>query len=573
MPSSCANFFSRYVSGLAVEVTSLRPGVAKAGAGSHARDREMRRYDGACWALDISRARTLVASLAVGNRPAGWVERLLRETRIVEANANAVHLFGAYAGRDRMLGQPILAYWPAEGSFILADLLISAIITGSSTLRIRSLVLRDPKLTAWLSDDESQSDTLFLAILANPVDDRSFWSLRSSEERYNNLIHHLPFAFLEVDSRAQDERFDQLRRDGQTDISAYLAERPDDILEARKIVRITNVNQSAVTLFGARDADQLIGPVDPLFAASPDSARRVMEHHFAGDRRHSEIMKLRTFDGRLLDVSLSVIYPTRPEQLDITLIMLEDITERLRTEAQLRQLQTDFSRAARISMLGELTSSIAHEVNQPLSAILTYAETSLRWLSRDEPNLEKVTELTTRISDSARHAGEIVQRIRGMTARHVPRMALVDLNDIVDEALLFVRHEIEARSIGLSVRLRRDLPWVFGDRVQLQQVVVNLLVNGIQAIQQKHASAGAIELSTDLDDHDAVTFTIRDNGPGIAEEDFNRVFNSFFTTKEEGMGIGLAICQSIIAAHGGAIGASNLPEGGARFWFSLPAGR
>ena len=514
-----------------------------------------------------------MASLAVGNRPAGWVERLLRETQIVEANANAVHLFGAYAGRDRMLGQPILAYWPAEGSFILADLLISAIITGSSTLRIRSLVLRDPKLTAWLSDDESQSDTLFLAILANPVDDRSFWSLRSSEERYNNLIHHLPFAFLEVDSRAQDERFDQLRRDGQTDISAYLAERPDDILEARKIVRITNVNQSAVTLFGARDADQLIGPVDPLFAASPDSARRVMEHHFAGDRRHSEIMKLRTFDGRLLDVSLSVIYPTRPEQLDITLIMLEDITERLRTEAQLRQLQTDFSRAARISMLGELTSSIAHEVNQPLSAILTYAETSLRWLSRDEPNLEKVTQLTTRISDSARHAGEIVQRIRGMTARHVPRMALVDLNDIVDEALLFVRHEIEARSISLSVRLRRDLPSVFGDRVQLQQVVVNLLVNGIQAIQQKHASAGAIELSTDLDDHDAVTFTIRDNGPGIAEEDFNRVFNSFFTTKEEGMGIGLAICQSIIAAHGGAIGAANLPEGGARFWFSLPAGR
>jgi signal transduction histidine kinase len=541
-----------------------------AGEGADVRDREMVRHDGACWALDISRVRSLVASLALGNRPAGWVETLLRETIIVEANANAVHLFGAYAGRNRMLGQPMLAYWPVEGRFILADLIVSAIFSRLSKLTIRSLVLRDPVLMAWSSDDERLSDTLFLTIVASPVDNRSFWSLRSSEERYNNLIHHLPFAFLEVDSRAQDELFDELRRRGETDISAYLARNPEDIVQAREIVRITSVNQSAVTLFGAQDADQLIGPVDPLFAASPDSARRVMEHHYEGHRSYSEIMKLRTLDGRMLDVSLSVIYPTRPEQLDITLIMLEDITERLSTEALLRQLQTDYSRAARISMLGELTSSIAHEVNQPLSAILTNAETSLRWLSRDEPNLEKVTQLTSRICDSARHAGEIVQRIRDMTTRHVTRMAAVDLSDVVEEALLFVRHEIETRSIDLSVRLRGDLPHVLGDRVQLQQVVVNLLVNSVQAIHQSGASQGAIELSTDCDEHGAVAFAIRDDGPGIAETDMSFLFNSFFTTKEEGVGIGLAICQSIIAAHDGTIGASNCPDGGARFWFSLP---
>jgi C4-dicarboxylate-specific signal transduction histidine kinase len=282
-------------------------------------------------------------------------------------------------------------------------------------------------------------------------------------------------------------------------------------------------------------------------------------------------MKLRTLDGRLLDVSLSVTYPSRPERLDVTLIMLEDITDRLRTEAQLRQLQADYTRAARISMLGELASSIAHEVNQPLAAIRTNAETSLRWLSRDEPNLEKVAQLTTRISDSARRAGEIVQRIRGMTTRQVPRPIELDLNEVVDEALLFVRHDIGARSIDLSVRLCGDLPKVCGDRVQLQQVVVNLLVNSIQAIQQKGSARGAIEISTDQSEGRAVTFSIRDDGPGIAQADMNHLFNSFFTTKEEGMGIGLAICQSIIAAHGGAIRASNWPDGGARFWFSLPA--
>ena len=539
--------------------------------------REICRHDGACWAFDISGVRGLIDSVSASDRPDGWSNALLAGLRVVEANANAVHLFGSYAGRERMLGQSILDFWPMEGWHILPELIVGAVTSRpmrrARRLRVKSLVLRNPVLTAWMSDDPDLSETLFLAIVAEPIDERSFWALRASEERYNNLIHHLPFAFLEVDSRAQADIFDDLRRKGVTDVGAYLETNPSDIRRAREIVRITDINKSAVELFGARHASELIGPVDPLFAASPESARRVMVHHFEGARSYSEIMKLRTLDGQLLDVSLSVIYPTRPQQIDITLIMLEDITERLRTEAQLRQLQSDYTRAARISMLGELASSIAHEVNQPLSAIRTYAETSLRWLSRDEPNLEKVAQLTTRISDSARHAGEIVHRIRGMTARHVPRSGNLDLNEVVEEALHFVQHEIETRSIELAVRLGRELPPIWGDRVQLQQVVVNLLLNAVQAIQSGNGISGSIDLTTDLDERGAVTFTIRDDGPGVAEADQERVFQSFFTTKEEGMGIGLAICQSIIAAHGGAIGASNWPGGGARFWFSLPAHR
>jgi len=547
--------------------------VSAAGQCAH----EIRRHDGACWAFDISEARDLIEAASSGDRQQGWSKALLSRLRVVEANANAVHLFGSYAGRDRMLGQSILEFWPMEGWHVLPGLIVGA-VTGqprsrARKLRVKSLVLKNPVLTAWMSDEPALAQTLFLAIFAEPVDERSFWALRASQERYNNLIHHLPFAFLEVDSRAQADIFEDLRRKGLKDVGAYLDTNPADIQRSCQIVRITDVNKSAVELFGARHASELIGPVDPLFAASPESARRVMINHFEGSRSYSEVMKLRTMDGRLLDVSMSVIYPTRPEQLDITLIMLEDITERLRTEAQLRQLQSDYTRAARISMLGELASSIAHEVNQPLSAIRTYAETSLRWLSRDEPNLEKVAQLTTRISDNARHAGEIVHRIRGMTTRHVPRSASLDLNEVVDEALHFVRHEIETRSIDLSVRLGRELPPIWGDRVQLQQVVVNLLLNAVQAIQSGSENSGSIELTTDLDERGAVTLNIRDDGPGVAEGDLDRVFQSFFTTKDEGMGIGLAICQSIIAAHGGAIGASNWPGGGARFWFSLPAHR
>jgi C4-dicarboxylate-specific signal transduction histidine kinase len=280
---------------------------------------------------------------------------------------------------------------------------------------------------------------------------------------------------------------------------------------------------------------------------------------------------MQTFDGRVLDVRLTVTYPAPPERLDVTLIGLEDVSQRLRTERQLRQLETDFAHAARISMLGELAASIAHEVNQPLSAIVTNGETSLRWLSRDEPNLVKVEQLTERIVAGARHASDIVQRIRGMAAKHVPEHAVLDLNAVVDEALLFTRHDIEANSIDLSVGLGAGLPRVPGDRIQLQQVIVNLLVNSIQAIGQDGRSSPRIEIGTSGEPDGAVTFVIRDSGPGIAEGDLDRVFDCFFSTKSNGMGVGLAVCQSIIKAHGGRIVASNRPEGGAQFRFSLPA--
>jgi signal transduction histidine kinase len=223
-------------------------------------------------------------------------------------------------------------------------------------------------------------------------------------------------------------------------------------------------------------------------------------------------------------------------------------------------------------MLGELATSIAHEVNQPLSAIVTNAETSLRWLSREDPNLAKVGQLTTRIVENARRASDIVQRIRGMAARRAPERALLDLNEVVEEALLFVRHEIEYRSIDLSVRLGRNLPRIMGDRVQLQQVIVNLLINAVQALGQDAGPKGRIDVDTTTEADGMVGFAIRDAGPGISQDNLDRIFDSFFTTKDDGMGIGLAICQSIIAAHGGMISVSNHVDGGALFRFSLPAG-
>jgi signal transduction histidine kinase len=521
----------------------------------------------AWWALDVSAARALIAA----ERP-GMVEALLERVRIADVNPLSVFLIGVYLGRERMIGRPVIEFWPREAQGTLAQLILSALerpCGGEPETRgITSIAFVDPVLTVW-TEESAGPDIVYASISGTPAEDRSLWALKASEQRYRNLIHHLPTALLQVDSTGMLPIFAELRRKGIGDIAAYLAATPELAVHSRDIVRVTDANMKAVQLFGGDSPGQLIGPVDYLFAAAPETAMRVIAAHFEGRRSHAEATKLRTFDGRLRDVELSVTYPTPPERLEVTLISLEDITERLRTEAQLRQLQADYSRAARISMLGELATSIAHEVNQPLSAIVTNAETSLRWLAREEPNLGKVGQLTGRIADSARHASDIVQRIRGMAAQGVPERVRIDLNEIVDEALLFLRHEIESHAIDLRPRFHPGVPRICGDRVQLQQVIVNLILNAIQALAQADPGPGRIDLST-APGADSVVFAISDSGPGIADENLDRMFDSFFTTKADGMGMGLAICQSIITAHGGSITASSPAGGGALFEVSLP---
>ena len=526
--------------------------------------------EAACWQVDLSHVRSLIDTIAAGGEWADWVAALLHGARIVDANTRSLELVGAPSAREIILGQPVANFCPQESWNALAALIVAVAndpTHAARTQAVSSFMLRDATLTVWGAP--GVADTIWVQVDGEIADDRSFWAVRASEQRYRRLIHHLPGALLQVDARPMGAVFYQLRAAGVTDIVAHLDAHPGLVEQACAIVRVTDANGGAARLMGAGGVADLIGPVAFVFARAPETARNVTIAHFEGRRSHVERIGLETFDGRLLDVELTVTFPTPPERLDVTLLTLEDVTDKLRTEAQLRQLQEEHARAARISTLGELASSIAHEVNQPLAAIAMNAETSLRWLSRDEPNLAKVEQLTRRIADSARHASEIVQRIRGMASRHVPEPTPLDLNAVVEEALMFVCHDVETRAILLSVRLDIGLPRVLGDRVQLQQVVVNLLVNSLQALAG--VEKGRIELATGPDGAGGVRFSIRDTGTGIAAENIDRVFEGFFTTKAEGMGIGLAVSQSIIAAHGGAIAAANHEQGGACFHFSLPS--
>jgi len=242
---------------------------------------------------------------------------------------------------------------------------------------------------------------------------------------------------------------------------------------------------------------------------------------------------------------------------------------RARTQ-ELAHRNAQFAQVARVTSLGVLAASIAHEVNQPLAAIVTTGESTLRRLARDEPDLERVRMLTKRVVADARRASEIIDRTREIASQRAPEQKPLSINDIINESLSFLRHDLELRGIVVSLDLARELPQIVGDRIELQQVVVNLTVNAAQAMTQLVPADRCVSVRTMLSDSETVSCSIEDSGPGIDPEHLPRLFDSFFTTKDGGMGMGLAMCRSIVEAHGGGIRADNNSAlGGARISFDL----
>jgi len=226
--------------------------------------------------------------------------------------------------------------------------------------------------------------------------------------------------------------------------------------------------------------------------------------------------------------------------------------------------------SARIAMLGELTASIAHEVNQPLAAIAITGETILRRLNRAEPDPEDLSILVRRMLSYSRRAADIIASVRGLARRSTDTRTAVSLHHIIQEALAFLNHEIISRSVSVRFSPACSLPEVYADRTQIQQVVVNLIVNAMQAMTQPTGSPRLLGIRTVRPDAETVCCIFEDSGPGIEEEYFGRLFESYFTTKECGMGMGLAICRLILEAHGGRVQADNGSAfGGARFSFAL----
>jgi PAS domain S-box-containing protein len=400
--------------------------------------------------------------------------------------------------------------------------------------------------------------------------DEAFERFKIGEERYRGLFMRAPVPLMLADADGVRNLVRELRASGVTDTAGFLDANPDFLDRALDIVAVAEVNERAISVFGARQASDLIGPVRPLWADSPGTFRRALTARIEGAPYFAEETRMRTLDGRTIDILFSLAFPPPDANTGAALMGLQDITDRRRAETQLEKLRYDLAHASRVSTLGELTASLAHELTQPLAAIATNGQATLGWLDKAEPNIVRAKERAGRIVADAHRAGEIIQRIRGMATNRAPEESALPLNEVVREVLLFLRHDLDQRAVAVTTDLAPDLPMAKGDRVQLQQVIVNLIINSMQALVQSGAAQPAIHLATYVADDGMVGFSIRDTGPGIPPEHLDHVFAGFFTTKSEGMGMGLAICQSILVAHGGEIEASNAPDGGACFRFRLP---
>ncbi len=395
-------------------------------------------------------------------------------------------------------------------------------------------------------------------------------AIRLSDYRFRNLFDAMAVSFWEIDFNAVGAILLPLRDQGLPDLRAYLVERTDIIREMMRATRVIDVNAKTLEMFAVGSKEDIVGlgterywPAEnlPVFV---DSLIATLERkpHFIRET------VLLDHNIKRLNVQFTATWSAETRRRGIVTLGIVNITDQLTAERKLQQIQADYRHAARVATLGEMTASIAHEVNQPLAAIVTNGEASLRWLDRAEPDVDEARQLAKRMVADARRAADVITRIRGLATRQSAGRERLFLNDVIRETLDFLRRDLQASDVRVEFVDAPDLPEIEADRTQLQQVLINLTINAKQAMLQHKSDDRIIRIHTSFDTY-YVAVELEDSGPGISDDLATKVFDSFITTKASGLGIGLSICRTIIEAHGGTIVVVPT-KNGARFNFSLP---
>jgi C4-dicarboxylate-specific signal transduction histidine kinase len=299
------------------------------------------------------------------------------------------------------------------------------------------------------------------------------------------------------------------------------------------------------------------------------TAKAYFDRCFAGE----EVGYAEWFNQSLGRRYLAVTYlPLRPtsERVEAVLAIGRDLTEHMLASEALREAQMELAHVTRVTTLGELTASIAHEVNQPLAAVVANAEACLRWLGRGTPDLDAARRSVEWIINDGNRASEVIRRVRALANKTDIQKVPLDLNEVIREVIALVPRELTSHQVSLRTELAPALPTILGDRIQLQQVIINLVMNGVEAMQSVTDRSRELVIRSRQDEKQQVLVSVTDCGVGISAENADRLFNAFFTTKSSGMGMGLSICRSIMEAHGGRLWATANRPHGATFQFTLP---
>jgi PAS domain S-box-containing protein len=336
--------------------------------------------------------------------------------------------------------------------------------------------------------------------------------------------------------------------------------------------RYVAVNPAFQKMTGYTEAElRLLSPIDITHEEDQSATEAIIAIGTAAQSYAMRIEKrFRRKDGGVVwaevDAFLAPIAGSGPFLAAVSV----DITERKRAEEALRDARADLERMARLTTMGELTASIAHEINQPLAAIVTQSEAALRFLDRKEPDLDEVQDALSAIRQDGMRAGGVIRGLRALAKKSGPQLAKLDIDDVIREVLALAGGELRRHDVVLHGELAADERPVTGDRVQLQQVLLNLIMNGVEAMRGVTERTRELTVSSTLAEPGSVLVAVKDTGSGLDPAVAERMFHPFFTTKPEGLGMGLSICRSIIEAHGGRLWVSPRAPHGADVRFTVP---
>ena len=366
--------------------------------------------------------------------------------------------------------------------------------------------------------------------------------LRTSDQRFQAVVEAVPSAILLIDAKGN----------------------------------ITLANAQAETVFGYQRAELVAKPVEMLIPERFRIAHVGLRDAYASDPKARpmgaarELFARRKNGGEIpVEVALS---PLPADAGLFILVSVVDITERRSAELATARQRDDLAHLSRVAMLGELSGSLAHELNQPLTAILSNAQAAQRYLAQSPPRVDKLGEILVDIVKSDRRAEAVIQRLRSLLRKEESQRQALDINAVVEESMRLMRSDLLSRRVEVSVDLADGLPAVSGDRNQLQQVLLNFVINGCDAMDGMEADRRLL-VRTHTNGRGSVEVAVVDRGAGIPPADLERIFEPFVTTKRAGMGLGLAICRSIVEAHGGRLWATNNADRGAALHCELPAKR
>ncbi len=400
---------------------------------------------------------------------------------------------------------------------------------------------------------------------------RAVSALERSERRYRSIFEQNHVSLCELDMTHLRDYLDNLRDKGVTDLQTHAESHPHFFDECATLISFSDVNDATIDLLGCGSRQAIREPISRFLPPGSDLLPQLVFAADAGAERLEREVRLLRADGREVIVLLVLAFPHDQQAFDRVACAMIDVTEREKAKETLNAAQGALARAGRASAVGAVSASIAHEVNQPIGAVVMFAQACIRWLQASPPDIAAALKAAERAVQHSMRASHIIQRTREQLKGQKRQPRVVDISEVLADVAGLLEREIATMSARLSIDIVSQDTLICADRVEIQQLLANLITNGLHAMHATIPARREIRISVDAEIGEMIRISVEDNGTGITDENLSKLFNPFFTTKTEGMGMGLAICKTIAEAHGGSLTVRNRENGGAAFDIALPS--